>query len=420
MIDQRIIDKVTEVADIVDVVSDFVTLKKKGARYLGLCPFHDDRHIGNFVVYPAKNVYRCFACDAKGGPIQFVKQIRNCDFPDAIRYLAKKYNIPVEGTEGIDAPTQRTPPPPLPTLFLPTEMVTRTLGRDSALHTWLRNLPWSSRQAERVEQVLDEYQVGTTKQGFTVFWQIDDCGGIRTGHCILYKPNGHRYHDDERAYNSDWTTAMLRREVVKDERGYPVRDDAGEPIPRYPQYDEEKVEMRQTLFGMHLLDKYPTADVHIVESEKTALVCAIYFGNDDRQVWMACCGKYNLTAEKLAPIIKRRRVVALHPDKDGADEWRAKLEHLGYNRAYINDAMMALRWKPEDGPKADMADVIVRLLDEGQRSSKAQRISDILPRISPAIAIALETLDLEPCNEREIRADTDQGVGLGEGAPQEH
>ena len=419
MIDQRIIDRVTEAADIVEVVSDFVTLKKKGARYLGLCPFHDDRHVGNFVVYPAKNVYRCFACDAKGGPLQFVKQIRNCDFPDAIRYLAKKYNIPVEGAEGIDAPTQRTPPPPLPTLFLPTEMVTRTLGRDSALHSWLRNLPWSSRQAERVEQVLDEYQVGTTKQGFTVFWQIDDCGGIRTGHCMLYKSNGHRYHDDERAYNSDWTTAMLRREVVKDERGYPVRDDAGEPIPRYPQYDEEKVEMRQTLFGMHLLDKYPTADVHIVESEKTALVCAIYFGNDDRQVWMACCGKYNLTAEKLAPIIQRRRVIALHPDKDGTDEWRAKLEQLDYRRAYINDAMMVLEWKEEDGPKADMADVIVRLLNEGKRSSKVQRISDILPSISPAIAKTLDKLDLEP-HEGKIRNGPDEGDALGEGAPQEH
>lgn len=388
-IENNIIQRVLDATDIVDVIGDFVDLKKKGARYIGLCPFHDDRHATNFVVYPAKRCYKCFACDAKGDVVKFLQEHEKLNFGDAIRWLGKRYNIDVDDRSVALDVQRREPPPPLPTLYLPTDMVARTLGKESALTRWLRVLPWSSAQAARVDTVLEEYRVGATRQGFTVFWQIDDCDGIRTGHCMAYKDNGHRYHDDERAYNSDWIHAMLRRDVVRDERGYPVKDDAGKEIPRWPQYADTKMEMRQTLFGMHLLGKYPTADVHIVESEKTALICAIYFGNDDKQLWMASCGKYNLTAERLAPVIKARRVIALHPDKDGTDEWREKMEAMAYSKAYINDVMMKLQWKEEDGPKADLADIIVRLLEDNRRARTTQRISEIMPSIKPATAALL-------------------------------
>lgn len=388
-IENNIIQRVLDATDIVDVIGDFVDLKKKGARYIGLCPFHDDRHATNFVVYPAKRCYKCFACDAKGDVVKFLQEHEKLGFGDAIRWLGKRYHIDVDDRSVALDVQRREPPPPLPTLYLPTDMVARTLGKESALTRWLRALPWSSAQAARVDTVLEEYRVGATRQGFTVFWQIDDCDGIRTGHCMAYKDNGHRYHDDERAYNSDWIHAMLRRDVVRDERGYPVKDDAGKDIPRWPQYADTKMEMRQTLFGMHLLGKYPTADVHIVESEKTALICAIYFGNDDKQLWMASCGKYNLTAERLAPVIKARRVIALHPDKDGTDEWREKMEAMAYSKAYINDVMMKLQWKEEDGPKADLADIIVRLLEDHRRARTTQRISEIMPSIKPATAALL-------------------------------
>lgn len=90
-----IVRRVEEAARIEEVVADFVTLKHKGARYLGLCPFHDDHTIGSFSVYPAKNVYKCFKCDAKGGPVQFLmKHPRvNMTFPDAIRWLGRKYGV---------------------------------------------------------------------------------------------------------------------------------------------------------------------------------------------------------------------------------------------------------------------------------------------------------------------------------------
>ena len=164
-------------------------------------------------------------------------------------------------------------------------------------------------------------------------------------------------------------------------------DDNGKEVDKYPQYAEDKVEMRQTLFGMHLLDCYPGAEVHIVESEKTALICAIYFGEPERHLWMACCGKYNITAERLAPLIRERRVIALHPDKDGREEWTGKMKELGYQRAYINDTILTLQWKPEDGDKADIADVLLRLLKE--KTTKRMPLTEIMD-VVPAIRTTIE------------------------------
>ena len=81
-----------------DVVSDFVTLKKSGANYKGLCPFHDDR-TPSFMVSPAKNYCKCFACGKGGNPIGFIMEHEQLSYPDALRYLAKKYGIQVEEKE---------------------------------------------------------------------------------------------------------------------------------------------------------------------------------------------------------------------------------------------------------------------------------------------------------------------------------
>ena len=92
-IEKYIIERILDTARIEEVVGDFVDLKKKGVRYLGLCPFHDDRHLGSFVVYPKGNCFKCFVCGAKGGVVEFLKEHEHLTFPDAIRWLGKKYNI---------------------------------------------------------------------------------------------------------------------------------------------------------------------------------------------------------------------------------------------------------------------------------------------------------------------------------------
>ena len=98
MIDRITVDKILDAANIVDVVSDFVTLKRAGANLKGLCPFHDDR-TPSFMVSPARNYCKCFACGEGGSPVGFIMKHEQLSYPDALRYLAKKYGIKIEEKE---------------------------------------------------------------------------------------------------------------------------------------------------------------------------------------------------------------------------------------------------------------------------------------------------------------------------------
>ena len=95
MIRQLDIDKVLDAANIVDVVSDYVSLKRAGANFKGLCPFHDDK-TPSFSVSPARNFCKCFACGEGGGPINFIMKKEGMTFPEAVRFLAKKYGIKID------------------------------------------------------------------------------------------------------------------------------------------------------------------------------------------------------------------------------------------------------------------------------------------------------------------------------------
>ena len=98
MIDRQTIARIMDAADIVDVVSDFVTLKKAGANYKGLCPFHDDR-TPSFSVSPARNYCHCFSCGKGGNPVSFIMEHEQMTYPEALRWLAKKYNIEIKERE---------------------------------------------------------------------------------------------------------------------------------------------------------------------------------------------------------------------------------------------------------------------------------------------------------------------------------
>ena len=98
MIDNATKEKILEAAEIVDVVSDFVTLKKAGANFKGLCPFHDER-TPSFMVSPSKNYCKCFGCGKGGNPVSFIMEHEQLSYPDALRYLARKYGIPVQERE---------------------------------------------------------------------------------------------------------------------------------------------------------------------------------------------------------------------------------------------------------------------------------------------------------------------------------
>ena len=95
MIPRDTIERIYAAAKIEEVVSDYVTLKKRGANLIGLCPFHNEK-TGSFTVSPSKGIYKCFGCGASGHAVSFIMQIEQCSFSDAIKQLGKKYHIEVE------------------------------------------------------------------------------------------------------------------------------------------------------------------------------------------------------------------------------------------------------------------------------------------------------------------------------------
>lgn len=98
MISKETIARIMDAADIVDVVKDFVTLKKAGVNYKGLCPFHNEK-TPSFVVSPAKQLCKCFSCGKGGNVVHFIMEHEQMTYPEALRFLAKKYNIEIEEKE---------------------------------------------------------------------------------------------------------------------------------------------------------------------------------------------------------------------------------------------------------------------------------------------------------------------------------
>ena len=378
-IDKFIIEKILDTAKIEEVVGDFVDLKKKGVRYLGLCPFHDDRHIGSFVVYPKGNCYKCFVCGAKGGVVDFLMNHEKLSYPDAIRYLGKKYSIETDMTDfNYTPPPPRPAPQPLKTLVLPMSMVERTQNAANAdtdiLIRWIMDMiNWDYVQRKRISEVLNDYHVGHGKNGHTIFWQIDEENNVRTGKMMKYKSDGHR--DREASWNFDFIHATLSRHW--DEEKHEMTDEPPYPFPQL--YDPDKQEPCLTFFGMHLLNKYPNATVNIVESEKTAILMAIAYGNHATQVWMACGGLEMLSRERMKPIIDQGRKVVLYPDRDGIAKWKAKAKQIGYDQIHVDTDPVLKWWRPEDGDKADIADVVVRILNERKPMTSIDEVKEAMP-----------------------------------------
>ncbi|MDR2854047.1 MAG: DNA primase, partial [Prevotellaceae bacterium] len=98
MIDPQTIERINDAAKIEDVVSDYVTLRRRGANLIGLCPFHNEK-TPSFNVNPARNIFKCFGCAKGGDSVHFVMEIEQMSYPDALRLLAKKYHIEIQERE---------------------------------------------------------------------------------------------------------------------------------------------------------------------------------------------------------------------------------------------------------------------------------------------------------------------------------
>ena len=395
-IDRLIIEKIRDAANVADVIGDFYELRRKGADRQCLCPFHNDRHLGSFVVSERRNTYTCFACGAHGDSIEFLMRHERMTFFEAVAWLGKKYGIDVEGGDRY-APKPARPrqhAERLPMLELDFGMVSARLNTEAdTLCNWIRGLAWNEEQRGRVEKVLQGYGVGHAQRGngYTIFWQIDELGHVRTGKMMLYKPDGHR--DKDTPYNFTWAHTLLAKTG---------------------RIDPDKTDLHTTLFGMHLLNFHPDATVNIVESEKTALLAGIMWGHPEKWVWMASGGLSMLSASKLKPLIDQGRQVRLYPDRDGVTAWKQQAMSIGYKHLSVDTQYIDRYWRGSDGEKADIGDIIVGSLDErraeataaitlplpaykSKKEMAAEAMGDLCER-NPWVAVLRDKLKLEPIN----------------------
>jgi DNA primase len=127
MISRETIQQILSRLDIIDVIGGFVKLKKRGTNYLGLCPFHNEK-TPSFTVSPAKEIYKCFGCGRSGNTVSFIMEHEKYSYPEALRWLANKYNIDIEETYQSDEQKQQV-------LVADSLFIINEFGRDFFSHS---------------------------------------------------------------------------------------------------------------------------------------------------------------------------------------------------------------------------------------------------------------------------------------------
>ena len=390
--DKIIEQKIKDAASVVDVIGDFYELKKKGVNYQCLCPFHNDRHMGSFVVSPRKNTYSCYSCGAHGDAIEFLMMKQGLTYPDALRWLAKKYNIVIpddahdEWSDRLNSIIEKAKQAEArrleniqqtKTLYLPLETPAELMKNtgSSNLVRWLYSLPWNDEQRGRLPKMIRNYAVGVSRDGLTVFWQIDEQARVHTGKMMRYKPDGHRDKDSD--YNFDWVHSKLFRQGI---------------------YNQEEYDYETCLFGQHLLPFCPDAQIHLVESEKTALIMATYYGNMSRNLWLATGGLQFFDRKHIQVLIDQGRDIVVYPDKDGSWIWSDRTLQLyketGYSKLKVNPTFVSSHWRAGDGQKADIADIVIREMSNDVKRKGMQALSEIIKN-HPVVGSLVERFDLE-------------------------
>ena len=262
-IDEHIAQRIKDSASILDVMSDLgVELHKAGVEYTGHCPFHNGRTIGNFKVNPRKNIATCFGdCCKTWNPTEAVMEGMNMTYPEALRHLAAMYNIYIDDEPKPQVRRVCKPRPPMPPeppkrwTVWPIDILKAYLHKPNVLTTWMLNLPMSDAHRHNLRNMLELYMVGTSAQGYTAGWvmwpYVDMELRVRDIKFMRYLDNGHR--DKER--NPTWMNYVLSS---------------------IGQFDRETCKVIRCLFGLHLAKIYPDAEVCLVESEKTAVICSAF------------------------------------------------------------------------------------------------------------------------------------------------
>jgi len=323
--------------NLIDILGQYVKLKRSGSNYVGYCPFHNEK-TPSFNVTPGKGFY-CFGCDAKGSnAIDFIMRYEGKDFPDAVIQVASITGIMIDQS----VTSQPSGKPKIKQLqaivpqvvdYIPYEKVSLNLASYKANNLFTF---FSSLFGERVAgQVFRKYNIGSSKyygSGTTCFVQRDIAGNVRQVKVIMYDPN-----TGKRLKEKQFEPKIIGRDLVG--------------------YDKN---LSQCFFGEPLL-KDNSLKVAIVESEKSAAICSVCY---TQFIWIATGGKNgcNMTNPAVNYVLKNKEI-HLFPDVDGVEDWRKaaiELQAQGFN-VFLNDVMAK---DAEPGSKDDIADLILLNRDE--------------------------------------------------------
>ena len=265
-----------------------------------VCPFHDD-HAPSLHLNATKNIFKCFSCGKGGDVIGLVMQVKNLKYLDACQWLMKEYNITntdlpdptdISAFSAISAGQNSSVPSVSSVVknssvvsssdLIPLEVLKKSRSIGSLFCQSL--LSCSYLDYEQLRHAAQQYQLGVSRDGGVVFWQIDELQRIRTGKIMYYQTDCHRI----KSRNPTWVHTLLKRKLPAD------------------------YTLHRCLFGQHLLSgKAPGAIVCVVESEKTAVICSERIPDC---LWLACGGLQMFSPEMLAPLVDYK--VVIFPDTD--------------------------------------------------------------------------------------------------------
>ncbi|MBX7062693.1 MAG: hypothetical protein K1X52_13635 [Pyrinomonadaceae bacterium] len=207
---------------------------------------------------------------------------------------------------------------------------------------------------EAVKDAVRDYLIGTGRNGEAIYWQVDRKRRIRTGKAIKYD----------------------RRTGKRDKKSHP-----------FWMHPKEGYNLRQCLFGEHLLAERPDVPIAIVESEKTAVVASIFKGVFPEMSWLATGGRSNLSVEKLKGLGSKRRII-LFPDADSFEKWNDIALHARKNGQNISVSTLIERYAPRSEKAAgfDLADYLIR---EQKKQNNAEHLAARTEMIEERLAIMI-------------------------------
>ena len=367
--------KIRESVKIEDVFDDHgCVLHRNGNRGLTcLCPFHEDRELGNFSIDTRRNIFKCFACGASGDWIKAVALFEGYDekrdFNKILRYGAGLCNIYIDDTEPVRVTkyVPRAPLPPLEPYYWDIANVRAYMGKPNPLTDWMLSLPLTEGDSKRLRNALQLYFVGTAikgdMQGRVIWWYVNEQLKITNAKFMRYLPNGHR----DKQCNPNWMSTVCK-------------------------IDKDKFSTKACLFGLHLLPIYEYAEVCIVESEKTAVLCSA-FSEPSSRIWMACGGKSFFGKSMIQPLIDAGRSVVVYPDYDGYEDWCKLVREIGYDKMTVSRQVLDLH-TAEDGDKADIADIMVRLVTENDLTRACALLGVTDEETKENLGLLIDKLDL--------------------------